>query len=161
MEKIKTAINEAKELLENHSNIYNNNEQAVCDHIILPILNSLGWRSTPVYIIPKSANDDGRFPDYTLQKDGKKVLIVEVKKCSVKIDDANVIKQLADYCYSQSTDYGIMTNGNEWLLFETFQKDKAQRIVWKINLLKDDIEKVSSFLYTVNFTEIESLSKNK
>ena len=58
-----------------------------------------------------------------------------------------------------------MTNGETWLLFETFQRVKADRVVWSINLLTDSIEKSVSLLGTLNYENIESLElltkKNK
>lgn len=158
MEKLEIIINESKELLTGHPTTYNSIEQAVCDDIIKPILNELGWKSNPNFIIPKESNDEGKFPDYTLLKNKKKILIVEVKNMSVTpLDNPKTVKQIGDYCYSQSTDYGILTNGAEWLLYETFQKNKLDRIARQINLLKDDIGKCCNFLNYLRYEKIEDL----
>ena len=166
MNELKTKLEEIRELISEHKeSCYNKNEQAVCDDIIKPILNTLGWKSNPNFIVAKDCSDEGKFPDYTLKKNKKAILILEAKKMSINVTDDKIINQIGQYCYFQCTNFGIMTNGATWLLYETFQRDKTQRIVWKINILTDSIEKSVSLLGTLNYENIESLElmtkKNK
>jgi hypothetical protein len=155
---LKAKIEEIRELISIYKeSCFNKNEQAVCDDIIKPLLNTLGWKSNPDYIVPKECSDDGKYPDYTLKKNKKAVLILEAKKMSTNVTEDKVISQIAQYCYNQSTSFGIMTNGETWLLFETFQRVKTDRIVWSINILTDSIEKSMNLLGTLNYENIESL----
>jgi predicted type IV restriction endonuclease len=166
MEDIKIVINRSKELLTEFTSYYDSNEQEVCDDIIKPILIELGWKSHPEFTIPKKPNDEGKIPDYTLIKNQKKMLILEAKKMSIPvINDKDSLKQIAEYCYSQSVEYGVLTNGKNWLLYETFQKDKKQRRERWIDLLNDNIDKCISFFSILKYDSIESLEnetkKNK
>ena len=97
---------------------YISNEQAVRTQLIEPILNVLGWKtSNPKFVKPNAPDEDGKIPDYTLLKNGKTTLIVEAKNLSIDLQDKKIIDQLANYCFKSGIDFGILTNGVRWLLF--------------------------------------------
>jgi predicted type IV restriction endonuclease len=92
------------EKIKNFRDIYEQNEMAVREHIINPILKALEWDTeNPKEVLPNVVVQEG-IPDYSLIKEGKKVLIVEVKKLDVDIEEREVITQLGKYCYSEGVD---------------------------------------------------------
>lgn len=150
-----------KEILEQVTEFrsdYLTNEQAVRTQLIEPVLNSLGWRtSNPKFVRPNAPNEEGKIPDYTLLKDSKSKLVVEAKNLSVELVDDKVINQIANYCYKPGIEFGILTNGVRWLLFNTFQKNPQDRIVWQVDLEKENIDAVSRKLSSFSYDNIDRL----
>lgn len=135
MSDLQITIKQVLQKVEKHRDLYSRSEQSVRDHLINPILRTIGWDTTePDLVQPNVTNDDGRIPDYTLLKEGKKVLVLEAKKLSKNLDDSKIIRQLADYCYPHGIEFGILTDGVIWQLFNTFEKNPNNRIVWTIDL---------------------------
>ncbi len=153
----KQLLEKLKEVLElsvDFQDHYINNEMAVREQLINPILNILGWNTAnPNFVRHNTPNEQGKIPDYTLVKLKKNLLVVEAKNLNTTIKDEKVISQLANYSYNMGISFGLLTNGIKWLLFNTFQKNPVDRIVWICDLSKDDkffsdsIKKLLSFSY--------------
>jgi len=155
-----TLIKETLDKVSENRKIYENGEYAVRDHLINPILNCLGWNtSNPKFVIPNLKTEGRDIPDYTLFKNGMRILFVEAKNLSV--DLKNEIQQLARYCYNEGTEFGVLTNGINWILFRTFLKGTTlkERIIWEIDLEKDSEELVTSKLKTIDYNNIENLER--
>ncbi len=153
---IESAIKDAQEAIFEHRSIYLSNEQAVRDTLINPILNELGWNTKSLkFVVPNAPNEDGKIPDYVLLKNHKKVLVVEAKNMSIDLSDSQIIKQIASYCYNPGIKFGVLTNGEKWLLFNTFQANPSERIVWKLDLIKDEIQQAIRKLLCITYEVIE------
>lgn len=153
---IESAIKDAQKAISEHKSIYLSNEQAVRDTLINPILDELGWNTKSLkFVMPNAPNDDGKIPDYILLKNGKKMLAVEAKNMSIDPSDIKIIKQIALYCYNPGIDFGVLTNGEKWLLFDTLQADPKERIVWKMSLVKDEIQGIIRKLSCISYENIE------
>lgn len=153
MSDLRIAIKQVIQKVEKHRDLYSRSEQSVRDQLINPILKTLGWdTSEPDFVHANVTNDDGKIPDYTLLKDGEKKLVLEAKKLSKNLDDGKVIRQLADYCYPQGIEFGILTDGIVWQLFNTFEKNPNNRIVWAVDISKCDEQEL---------TQLEMLSYDK
>jgi len=166
MEEIKNILRETLEQVNEFRNDYLSNEQAVRTQLIDPILNVLGWKtSNPKFVRPNAIGDDGKIPDYTLLKNGKKTLIVEAKNLTIDLQDKKIIDQLANYCFQYGIDFGILTNGVKWLLFKTFEKNPKDRIIWQVDIENDKIEEVAQKLSSFSYHDIDTLDtllkKNK
>ena len=161
MKNLEEKLKEIKKLIIEFRGVYLKNEQAVRDQLINPVLNELGWiTSNPRFVRPDITNQDGKIPDYTLLKNNKDTLIVEAKNLGTDVDNNKIIEQLASYCYSLnlSFDFGILTNGEKWLLFNTFEKNPAERIVWIADLKTESIENVSRKISSFSYQNIEKLA---
>lgn len=153
-------INEIRERLIENRNDYLKGEYAVREQLINPILNSIGWLiHNPKFVKHNITTEDGDIPDYTLYKDKVHVLIIEAKNLSIDINNSKIIDQLERYCRNQSTDFGVLTNGANWLLYKTFQKERKDRIVWKLDLLNDSIEEIKLKLKDLSYENIELLNE--
>ncbi len=147
------------EKLKKYRSLYEQNEQAVRDQIVNPILKTLGWNpENPEEVQPDSSTEEG-IPDYTLIKDGKKILFIEAKRLSVDIEQREIIRQLARYCFSEGTKYGILTNGGVWILMRSFEEGTplSERIVWKVDLEDEELTSVIRRLTTISKTNIENI----
>lgn len=164
MADLKETIEMMLEKIKSYHPLYEQNEMAVRCQIVNPILRSLGWDpENPEEVQPNVSTEEG-IPDYSLLKDGKKVLFIEAKKLSIDIDQREIIRKLANYCFGEGMKYGILTNGAVWTLFRAFQEGTtlAERLVWKIDVEKDDITACIRRLNTIskgNIGDIEKLIK--
>jgi len=139
--------------------LYEQNEMAVRNQIINPILKSLGWNpENPEEVQPNVSTEEG-IPDYSLVKNGKKILFVEAKKLGVDIEQREVIRQLAKYSFSEGTKYGVLTNGAVWVLIRSFEEGTTltERIVWKTDLENEELPAVLRKITTISKTNIEHI----
>lgn len=157
MSDLKTAIKQAIQKVEKHRELYARSEQSVRDHLINPILKTLGWdTSEPDLVHTNVTNDDGKIPDYTMLKGGAKKIILEAKKLSKNLDDGKIITQLAGYCYPHGIEFGILTDGIVWQLFNTFEKIPSNRIVWTVDVSQCDDQELLK-LEMLSYDKIENL----
>lgn len=144
----------------NNRNLYGKSEPAVRDQLINPILTFLGWDTTdPSLVIPNARTEDNNIPDYTLIKNAVTQAYVEAKKITPNLKDN--IHQLARYCTDKGIEYGVLTNGIEWMLFKSFEKGKSmnERILWTINLEKDTAAIVFRHLNIISYNNIENIAE--
>lgn len=142
-----------------YRHLYQHNETAVRNQIIDPILRSIGWNpENPDDVQPNLSTDDG-IPDYTLLKDGKKILFIEAKKLNKDIEHNDVLSQLAKYSFIEGTKYGVLTNGQSWLLIRSFKEGTSlkERIIWKINIESDDLHEIFVKFKTISKNNIENI----
>ena len=155
---LQETINNIIARAQKYPDVYSRNETAVRDQLINPILHALGWDVTdPDIVLPNEPGKDGKVPDYSLMKNKQIKLIVEGKHIGVDLRQDRVISQLGSYCHSRSIDFGLLTNGVEWLLFKTFERNIDERIVWHIDIRQNTekaIEKLS-LLFHNNVEHLE------
>jgi len=97
MNNLNEALTSIIEKIKKFRSLYEQNEMAVRDQIVNPILRNLGWDpENPEEVLPNVSTEEG-IPDYSLMKNGKKILFVEAKKLNVDIEQREVIRQLAKY----------------------------------------------------------------
>lgn len=148
------------EKIKKFRSLYEQNEQVVRDQIVNPILKRLEWNpENPEEVQPNVATEEG-VPDYSLIKNGKKILFIEAKKLGVDIEQKEVIRQLAKYSFSEGTRYGVLTNGVAWMLIRSFEEGTTltERIVWKIDLENEELPAVCRKITTISKTNIEQIA---
>lgn len=152
------------EKIRKHRELYGRSEMAVREQIVTPILRCLGWNpENPDEVQPNVSSEEG-IPDYSLFKNGDKILFVEVKNLNVNIKEQKIISQLMKYSSSEGKEYGVLTNGALWLLIKTFEKDTTyiERIVLEIDLENEELPAVMRKIATIskmNIGQIETLVK--
>jgi len=150
------------EKMKKYRSLYEGNEMATRGQIIEPILKGLGWNiENPEEIQPNVSFEEG-IPDYSLLKDDKNILFIEAKKLAIDIEQKEIIRQLAKYCFGEGMKYGVLTNGAIWLLFRAFQEGTtmAERVIWKTDIENDEITATIRRLNTIskeNITDIDNL----
>lgn len=147
------------EKIKKFRSFYEQNEQAVREQIVNPILRNLGWNpENPEEVQPNISTEEG-VPDYSLIKNGEKILLVEAKKLGVDIEQREVIRQLAKYSFSEGTKYGVLTNGAVWMLIRSFEEGTTltERIVWKTDLENEELPAVLRKITTISKTNIDQI----
>ncbi|AEC51554.1 hypothetical protein PNA2_0639 [Pyrococcus sp. NA2] len=135
-------IREIQRKIREHRGLYMANEEAVKHHLILPILETLGWRiDDPEEVRPEEKTSEGR-ADYALVKNDKVVAYIEVKNLSINVIKA--IPQLAKYCFDSGVEVGIVTNGKEWMIIRAFEpgKDIKERIIMRIDVEEEALDRI-------------------
>ncbi len=151
-------LNQIKNKLKSYPDVYLTNEQATRNQLIDPVLRELGWDPTdPSKVLPNASNEDGKKPDYTLIKNNSPILILEAKNTSVDLEKGDVIKQLAQYCYNMGVKYGFLSNGQQWLFYNTFETDPNKRIIWKIDVTKDEMTHIVNDLEFLKYENANNL----
>ena len=139
--------------------IYKQNEMAVRSQIIDPILRYLGWNPENPEEVQPNVFTEGGIPDYTLLKNGKKILFIEAKNLSVDIKQKQVLQQLANYSFNEGVKYGVLTNGAVWILIRTFEEGTTlrERIIWEADLENEELPVAYRKILTLSKTNIENI----
>jgi hypothetical protein len=156
---LKETLEMVVERMKKYRSLYEQNEMAVREQLVNPILRSLGWNpENPEEVQPNISTEEG-VPDYSLIKNGNEVLFIEAKKLSVNIEQREVIRQLAKYCFGEGMKYGILTNGAIWILFRAFQEGTtmAERVVWKTDIEGDELTATVRRLNTISKEDVENI----
>jgi predicted type IV restriction endonuclease len=151
---------EKVEKIKKFRDLYKQNEMAVRNQIIDPILRDLGWNTeNPEEVRPDIHTEGGGFPDYTLLKNGRKILFIEAKNLSVDIKQQKVLQQLANYSFHEGVKYGVITNGAVWILIRAFEEGTTlrDRIIWEVDLENEDLSAAFRKISTLSKTNIENI----
>ena len=148
-------INQTLGKLNRNRNLYKTSEFAVRDHLVNPILTHLGWDVTDAeYVIPNQTTDEGSTPGYVLVKEGKTLSFVEPRGLAEDLQDH--IPTLVLHCQRAGVEFGILSNGLQWMLLKTFGTGlkPKERIVWQINLERDSPMSITKRLRSVDHQHI-------
>ncbi len=150
------------EKIKKYRSSYEQNEQAVRDQIVNPILKYLGWNpENPEDVKPNISTEEQGVPDYFLIKNGKIVLFVEVKKLSVDIKQEKMIHQLAKYSSNKGIKYSVLTNGAVWILIKSFEEETTltKSIVWETDLENEELPVIYRKITRIAKTNIEKIEE--
>jgi hypothetical protein len=147
------------EKIKKFRDLYKQNEMAVRDQIVNPILRSLEWNPENPEEVQPNVFTEGGVPDYALLKNGKKILFIEAKNLSVDIKQKKVLQQLANYSFNEGTKYGVLTNGAVWILIRTFEEGTTlrERIIWEADLENEELSAAYRKILTLSKTNIENI----
>ena len=159
MPNLESIIIKTREKIQKHRDNFQKNEQNVRSAIIDPILKGIGWDTGNLELVDANESNALGFPDYTLKKRKKPVLIIEAKRMGIEVGRNEDLGQLGKYCMEKGVDFGVVTNGSKWSLFKVFEKrDKlTDSILWTVDLEHDDFEIIIDMLESISRTTKENL----
>lgn len=147
-----------------HRRLYENNEEAVKQHLIGEIMSALGWEwDNPEEVRPEWRTDEGR-ADYAIILGGETIAYLEAKNLGVNVlKREDPLRQLAKYCFATGVRYGILTNGAAWIVIKAFETGSSlrERILVSVDLLNEPPMKAAlklSLIEKSKITEIERIS---
>ena len=120
------------------------NEAAVSQGILLPILNDLGWPAfDPSVVIPQFSLE-GRRVDYALcDHPDHPMIFVEVKAIG-KADGAD--RQLFEYAFHKGVPLAILTDGKEWHFYLPAEEGEYQeRRVYKLDIIEREPADIAKY----------------
>ncbi len=116
-------VERLRSAMEAHRSHLVTSEAATRYALIDPVLLLLGWevrdadRVTPEYTAGAASN---KRVDYALKDSGKPVAFIEAKPLDSKLADVE-LEQLNTYCNNRSVRWGMLTNGDKWILVDASQ----------------------------------------
>lgn len=160
---LETKISVIKERIEKYRAYFIRNEEATKIQLILPILKSLGWEPDhPEDVVYEEKTETNRKADISLKLNDVIKLFIEAKELSTDIKTATVLQQLQNYLNTEGMDYGVLTNGETWLILEAHRAGVTITglIINSIDIMRDDFDKIKKFLSIISKEKIDSLKDN-
>ncbi|SCI99276.1 Predicted type IV restriction endonuclease [uncultured Clostridium sp.] len=139
-------INDLKEIIKHYSYLpANTNEETIKINIVLKILDILGY--DPYNFLYEDINLSGK-SDILISINTNEKLLIETKRKNYNLKDKDV-NQLCNYMTSQNIEWGILTNGNDYLLinkniFGTSNEKICFRVQLVYNKLNNQISKTNN-----------------
>jgi predicted type IV restriction endonuclease len=119
------------------------NEAQTSQVIILRLIQALGYDIwNPNEVFPQEAAN-GNIPDFIVLHDDTRRFIVEVKKLDTPLTD-RMKTQAVSYANNQAIQWAVLTNGAEWLLFDSFMVSQPAHNRLVLSLSLDNHDYVSS-----------------
>ncbi|MBC8065962.1 MAG: DUF4357 domain-containing protein [Chlorobia bacterium] len=139
-EQIRTALTEARRYLGELP--APPNEANTCDWVIRPLLVALGYANHEIHA--QASDVSNRFPDYTVLPDTDHTWYLEAKTWKAALESQHV-DQSMNYAHSNGRRWVVLTNGQEWRLYDDrIQGKSADRLVATARL--DDEPGMTRFL---------------
>jgi len=110
----------AQQMIQDHGNVMS--EKDTETKLVEPVLDMLNWDPKNINVRKgyrvktEGANYEA---DYALMIDSRPRILIEVKKVANNLSDENVM-QLMKYAFYEKADIFILTNGNEWRVYEPY-----------------------------------------
>ncbi len=150
--------------IKQHRQLYQQNEMAVREQLINPILRALGWDpEDPEQVVPHLRLEEG-VPDYALMVNSTPTLFLEAKNGNEDVGNHKWINQLMKYAFEQGTQYGVLTNGVVWLLAISFKQGtrSTDRTIWTVDLENETTNTILRkllMLHRKNISQLDALIK--
>jgi len=118
------------------------NEAAICQGIILPILNALGWPVFDTHIIMPEYSVEGRRVDYALcHPADRPIIFIEAKKVGFT---EGADRQLFEYAFHTGVPLAVLTDGQEWSFYLPGEQGQYhERRVYKLDILERETEAIT------------------
>jgi predicted type IV restriction endonuclease len=125
------------------------NEAQTSQAIVLRILHALYYDIwNPLEVFPQETSNSG-IPDYIVSVGGKRRFVLEIKKLGYLID-AKSKTQAVSYANNQAIRWAILTNGIDWLLFDSFQFQPAhERLVLALSFQNHELQQLVQHFSTL------------
>ncbi len=133
--------------------IFNMDEAAIKQAVILRILNALGWNPFDINEVSPEYSVGGGRVDYALKHKGKPKVFIEVKKPAESLENHH--EQLLGYAFKEGVRLAVLTNGVSWWFYLPLMEGRWEdRKFYAIDLLdqnmEDIIDKFEKFLSKSN-----------
>lgn len=126
------------------------NEANTCDWIIRPLLLSLGYENFE--ISSQMGDAASKFPDYTILPQTGHTWYLEAKAWSASLDSLHV-DQALNYAHSNGQRWVVLSNGQEWRLYDDLIRGKSpDRLVSTARLT--DTDEIYRFLSALSRASI-------
>ncbi len=127
------------------------NESNTCERVILPLL----WTGYPRRDIEsRKADSAGQYPDYTLLPNTSSTWFIEAKAWRVTLEDTHS-QQALNYANQNGKRFVVLTNGQEWRLYDNTVQGVAQdKLVAKVYLR--DTDRFTVLMNALSKTEVLS-----
>ncbi|GEM_PF-4372684 len=95
---------------------YLNNQVAVREQLVAPILGAIGWHIDDRSEVKPEESADGDVSRYILKKNGSPAVVVEAVTSGTNVESLAAVTRLAADAQRVKVEYGLLTNGRTWIL---------------------------------------------
>ena len=118
LDELNDLVVELSAKIDRHREIFQKSESATRYGLIDPLLTALGWDlSDPAQVLTEYNSGNGRADYAMVPGSGPPSLVVEAK--SLFTPTAQGIAQSINYCLQDGIKYFVVTNGDDWNVYET------------------------------------------
>ncbi len=102
--------------------------------LIDPLLRELGWDVSDPAAVQLEYRVGQQWADYALMSDSQPVAVIEAKRLGRGLEDDEIM-QVLNYANRDGIDYMIVTDGDQWEMYEVFKKGTLEeRMLMKFQL---------------------------
>lgn len=113
-------------------------EDATKQSLIAPTLRALGWNVEDLHEVhPQFPTNAGGFADYALFIKGELRYLVEAKPLDDNLRNIKWANQLVSYASATGTRWGVLTNGNEYRIYNVYAEVPIEQKVFYTIRLQD------------------------
>ena len=113
-------------------------EDATKQSLIAPTLRALGWNVEDLdEVHPQFPTTAGGFADYALLIDGRLRYLLEAKPLDDNLSNIKWANQLVSYASATGTRWGVLTNGNEYRIYNVYAEVPIEQKVFFTIRLQD------------------------
>ena len=147
LDRLRNEISQVRRIIFENPRSINDSERATEHHCVIPILRGLGWDvHSPHEFVPQQRISRGRGlnfhrVDFALHLDGNPAILVEVKRHGVGYDPSWE-QQLMRYIAHMTSGFGILTNGQIWLIYVVEQGNA--RHVSTLDIIENPLEAIAA-----------------
>jgi len=148
---VREYVTKSRQMIRDHGDTMSERETET--RLIEPMLDILQWDPTSIDVrkgYPIKTEGRNYKADYALMIGSKPRILVEVKKVASDLRDENVI-QLMKYAFYEKADVFILTNGDEWRVYEPYHR---QDMVFRFNL--ENMESNLDYLWLLSKHSMET-----
>ena len=120
-----SVIETLKQRIHDHGTSLRANETRTRMAMIDPMLRALGWDPADPSVVTPEYDVSGHWADYALLRpDGRPAATLEAKKLGESL--ASHRMQMLNYSNASGVEYAGLTDGNQWELYEVFQRGQLE-----------------------------------
>lgn len=131
------------------------NEQETVQRVILPLLRELAGYNPEEDFHYEHSSLAGRADIYYPAQAAQNALWIEVKDWNTPLEDKHAV-QLVNYVNEQGGRWGVLTNGQEWRLYDCHltRLPAQDRLVLRAH--KDDLQSIVDFMRVISKTAVDT-----
>ena len=136
LDDLTTTIEKLQDKIRTHRPYLSGNETATRQVLIDPLLLALGWDvSDPAQVALEYSAGGGRV-DYALMPNDTPVAVIEAKRLGTSLEEREIMQALT-YVHSDGIPYMVVTNGNDWRMYDVFTQQPQpieERILMQVSI---------------------------
>lgn len=142
IDKIKSFVDRLK----NDRRVFNFDEAATKQALILPLLQLLEWDTCNIDEVTPEVFVENRRVDYSLRLNGSDEVFIEVKKTGIDLEKHQ--EQLLDYSFRQGVELSVLTNGMTWWFYLPTKKGEWKtRKFYTIDVVQQETNDIAQKLF--------------
>ena len=134
LDDLQGVIERLQDRIERQRDYLSRHETRTRQVLIDPLLRELGWDVSDPDAVQLEYRVGQQWADYVLVSDSHPVAVIEAKKLGSNLEDDEIM-QVLNYANRDGIDYMIVTDGDQWEMYEVFKRGTLEeRMLMKFQL---------------------------